>query len=159
MIACSPFHKPRPATLRLVLVTAMLMPASAMVGAAFLGPTPVLARDGADDGGPHDGGGSDDNSDVDHQSDNREQDGHEHHGGNGHHGNDHDNGPGPEHHGQAQSGSSCGDASLSLDLSYGDGFHEHVSDCIYVLTDAHDRVVISRPASQGDIERIQRIAQ
>ena len=122
---------------RILAVAACMMAAGALLDLPAIGAHAAWAKDGGDDGASHDGGGDD-------------------HGGGGH-GTDDDGGSSSDGGESGSSGSGCGDSSVSADLNYADGFHEHVSDCTYVLTDQHGRVVITRSATPHDLDRLQGI--
>lgn len=131
-----------------VAIALGLAATGAMLDLPVLNAGSALAKDGADDGGSHDGGddhgGGDDRSGRDERRDRDADSG----GTSG-------SSRGEDASVPSGSGSSCGDASVSLELRYADGFREQVSGCDYVLTDDHGRVVITRSATQRDIERLE----
>lgn len=127
--------------LRLLLVAAGLAFAGTLLDLPGLSSAPAWAKDGADDGGSHDSG--DDRGGGGQGQDD---------GGGG----QASGGSGSNASGSGSgSSSACDNAAASLDLRYADGFHEHVSDCTYVLTDQEGRVVITRAATRRDLERLQ----
>lgn len=127
---------------RILAVAACMLATGALLDLPAIGAHAAWAKDGADDG-------ADDGSSHD--------DGGDDHGGGGH-GAD-DDGEGRDASESGPSGSDCGDSSVRADLNYADGFHEHVSDCTYVLTDQHGRVVITRSATPHDLERLQQLTR
>lgn len=134
--------------MRLLTIAVCILTVCVVVDLPSLSATQALAKDGADDSGSHeasdDHGGSHDGADD--------------HGGDDHEDNSLSGGEDDltDMSGSA-SGSGCNDASISLELQYADGFHEQVSDCTYVLTDQHGRVVITRSATRHDMERLQQL--
>ncbi|UJW86311.1 hypothetical protein [Devosia sp. SL43] len=125
---------------RLLAIAIGMTSVCVIFGLPSLNATEVMAKDGEDDGGSHD-------SDDDHGGDDQGADDNSGSGGN-------DDPADPSGSG---SGSACEDASVSLDLQYADGFHEHVSDCTYTLTDQLGRVVVTRSATHRDMERLQKL--
>lgn len=130
---------------RILAVAACMLATGALLDLPAIGAHAAWAKDGADDG-------ADDRADDGSSHD----DGGDDHGGGGH-GADDDGDQSRDASESGPSGSDCGDSSVSADLNYADGFHEHVSDCTYVLTDQHGRVVITRSATQHDLERLQQL--
>ncbi len=126
------------AAVRLLAIASCTLTLCLLVDLPTLNATPTLAKDGADDSGSH-GSGDD-------------------HGGGNHDDKKLSGGEDLSHSSGSRSGSRCDDPSISLDLQYADGFREHVSDCVYVLTDQHGRVVVTRSATNRDMQRLQSVA-